>query len=69
MVKKDLCIVHIGMPKTGSTALQSSLFSHIADERVAYAALPIANHSEIMYSMFSSSPEKYRLHLNSKHSE
>jgi hypothetical protein len=69
MVKKDLCIVHIGMPKTGSTALQNSLFSHIADERVAYAALPIANHSGIIYSMFSSSPEKHNLHLNSKHSE
>ncbi|MGD9969664.1 MAG: hypothetical protein AB7S65_04355 [Sulfuricurvum sp.] len=57
--KKELCIVHIGMPKTGSTSLQESFYKGISDERVSYANLPEASHSGIIYTMFSDRPETY----------
>lgn len=50
---KDLCIVHIGMPKTGSSALQQALFKHLKDKNVAYANLPTVSHGEAIINMFS----------------
>lgn len=63
--KKELCIVHIGMPKTGSTSLQKALFSRIQDARVAYANLPDFNHSVAIYGMFTENPMNY--HMFSKY--
>lgn len=60
--KKELCIIHIGMPKTGSSALQNSLFHKIYDKRVSYANLPIPNHSKIIYSLFATNPEENNYH-------
>lgn len=54
--KKELCILHIGMPKTGSTSLQQELHGGILDERVAYANLEEANHGIALISLFMKNP-------------
>ncbi len=60
MVKKrDLCIVHIGMPKTGSSTLQESFFDGLDDERVSYGNLPEVNQSGRLYGLFVDKPEEY----------
>lgn len=59
MVKKDLCIVHIGMPKTGSSTLQEAFFNGIADTRVAYGSLPHPNQSGWLYSLFTKQHQDY----------
>lgn len=59
MIKKELCIVHIGMPKTGSTTLEETFFENIEDPRVAYASLPESNHGCRIVSLFIDHPEKY----------
>ena len=61
--KKDNCIVHIGMPKTGSSTLQEVLFKRIVDPNVSYANLPVANHSAIIYSLFAENPEKHHANI------
>jgi len=55
------CIIHIGMHKTGSTSIQSSL-NNFSDNNFSYADLGPANHSLAIYSLFSSTPEKHHLH-------
>jgi len=57
--KRDLCIVHIGMPKTGSSALQESFFNNLKDERVSYGNLPEANQSGRLYGLFVDKPQEY----------
>lgn len=57
--KKQLCIVHIGMPKTGSTTLQNTFFEGISDPRVCYGSLPHTNHSGLLYSLFATNPEGF----------
>lgn len=51
--KKDLCILHIGMPKTGSSAIEEALFNNIVDSHISYTNLPRVNHSPAIYSLFS----------------
>lgn len=60
---KDLCIIHAGMPKTGSTSLQTTLSKGISDTRVSYANLPESNHSGVIYSLFTENPESYHAHI------
>ena len=57
--KKELCIVHIGMPKTGSSTLQEAFFSGLKDTRVSYANLPEANQSGRLYGLFVDNPIRY----------
>lgn len=57
--KRKLCIVHIGMPKTGSTTLQNTFFAGIADPKFSYGRLPHPNHSGWLYSLFSTAPLGY----------
>lgn len=61
--KKDLCIVHIGMHKTGSSSIQNMLFNLLNDTNFHYANLGNPNQSEEVYSLFSEYPEKYHGHV------
>lgn len=54
---RKCCIVHIGMPKTGSSAIQEALFFKLSGPNVSYANLPFANHSLAIRSMFTDIPE------------
>lgn len=62
--KKELCIVHIGMPKTGSSSLQEALYGGILDQRVSYANLPEANQSGRVAGLFMDKPENYHYFSN-----
>ena len=57
--KKELCILHIGMPKTGSSTIQENLFLGIDDPRVCYTDLGVSNHSGPVLSMYVDSPSDY----------
>ncbi len=50
--KRPLCVVHIGMPKTGSTALQECFYKSLLDDRVSYGNLPEPNQSVWIYGLF-----------------
>jgi len=55
------CIIHVGMHKTGTTSIQSSL-NKFADEHFLYANLgPVANHSAAIHSLFCEAPEDYQV--------
>lgn len=68
--KKDLCILHIGMPKTGSSAIEAALFNNITNINVSYTNLPRVNHSPAIYSLFCKDALNYHfiqmLDLNKK---
>lgn len=50
--KKDLCIVHIGMPKTGSSTLQEAFQKGLNDPGVLYPKFPESNQSGRVYGLF-----------------
>ncbi len=50
--KKDLCIIHIGMPKTGSSTLQEAFQKGLNDTRVLYPKFPESNQSGRIYGLF-----------------
>jgi hypothetical protein len=58
-LKKELCILHIGMPKTGSSTLQEALYQGIGDSRVSYTHLSEFNQGCILYGMFMTNPESF----------
>lgn len=60
---KELCIVHIGMHKTGSSSIQNMLFNHLKDTNFHYANLGDSNQGAQIYSLFSEHPEKYHGHV------
>lgn len=65
---KKLCIVHIGMPKTGSTSLQLSFLHGFKNNEYRYANLgpsdiKSGNHSGMMYSLFSKHSESYHYNI------
>ncbi|MBD3842729.1 MAG: hypothetical protein IE909_12765 [Campylobacterales bacterium] len=64
MSKKELCIVHIGMPKTGSSTLQDTFYEIIEDKRVSYGNLPEANQSGRFAGLFIDKPENYHYFSN-----
>ncbi len=51
--KKELCIVHVGMPKTGSSTLQNAFFKGLNDKSVSYGNLPNSNQSGWLYGLFA----------------
>ncbi len=59
--KRRLCIVHIGMHKTGSSSIQLNL-SGTVNENFTYFDLGEKNHSIPIYSLFSVNKYKYHMH-------
>lgn len=57
--KKELCIIHIGMPKTGSSTLQEAFFKGLSDTRVSYGNLPNPNQSGWTYGLFVKDSSNY----------
>ncbi len=53
--------LHVGMHKTGTTAIQATLFAHRALlQEAGYSYLDAAaNHSRLVHSAFSEAPERY----------
>jgi len=58
------CILHFGIPKTGSTSIQESLSSGLTDPDFYYPDLGHSNHSMFLEAAFSEKPELY--HANYK---
>jgi hypothetical protein len=56
---RELCVVHVGMHKTGTSSIQTMLYHHLSDERFHYANLGGENHSVAVYSLFCDQPEAY----------
>ncbi|MBF0122419.1 MAG: hypothetical protein HQL21_03285 [Candidatus Omnitrophica bacterium] len=54
-------IVHFGMPKTGSTSIQYSLYGHLTDDRFLYLDFGEANASDAMDILFSQNLAKINL--------
>jgi len=60
---KPRCILHIGMPKTGSSSIQETLDKENEIEECEYLKIgPSSNHSTIIYSLFSKRPELHHAH-------
>ena len=57
--KKDLCILHIGMPKTGTSTIQENFFKKVEDKRVKYTELGCSNQSGHLYGLFLEDVENY----------
>lgn len=57
---KERCVIHIGMHKTGSSSIQSSLYKQLTDENFSYADLGGPNHTSRILQLFSEHPEKYK---------
>jgi hypothetical protein len=56
---RELCVLHVGMHKTGTSSIQSMLYRHLSDERFHYANLDGENQSVPIYSLFCDQPEDY----------
>ncbi len=66
--KTGQVILHVGMHKTGTTSIQSTLKNY-DDGRIRYAQLSDLNHSVPIYSLFTENPEKYHFHIRRGRSE
>src|SRR5688572_11207189 len=53
------CYIHIGMPKTGTTSIQSTLGYSRQSSEFRYLDLGHANHSRGIIAIFSKTPECY----------
>lgn len=61
---KDSCILHIGMPKTGSSTIQANLHAGISDTRAKYANLledepSINQHGGMLCTILHDNPSAY----------
>ncbi len=59
--KRKLCIVHIGMHKTGSSSIQHNL-NRTSNINFSYFDLGLENHSIPIYSLFSKNGNNYYIH-------
>lgn len=48
-----MCILHIGMHKTGTTSIQESLFANLKDEKFCYVNTGKANINRTIFALFS----------------
>jgi len=56
VVKRELCIVHIGMPKTGSSTLQKAFFYDFNGTNITYTDLKQENQTCRLYGLFCDNP-------------
>ena len=56
------CVLHYGMHKTGSTAIQEALFHHLDDPRFHYLGMGVANQSADLISLFEVDPLAHPIH-------
>ena len=63
------CIVHVGMHKTGTTSIQSTLHSIERRGDFTYMDLGDPNHSERVLNLFLDEPMKYRLNIRAGRDE
>lgn len=61
MKAKRICIIHIGLHKTGSSSIQSTLYKNLDDNNYAYVNLDTPNHSRRILSLFMDKPENHGL--------
>ncbi|MEM6440937.1 MAG: hypothetical protein AAF763_14725 [Pseudomonadota bacterium] len=54
------CYLHLGMPKTGSTSIQTA-FSGYEDRDLVYAKLRVSNHGSALTAKFADAPENSRV--------
>jgi len=63
------CILHIGMPKTGSSSIQQTFCGLVSNEQFHYLELgESGNHSVLIYSLFSKDPASYHAHVKANRS-
>jgi hypothetical protein len=53
------CILHVGMPKTGSSSIQDYLGHRLGDRRFLFVALGFANSSRSLLTIAGDNPENY----------
>lgn len=64
---KPRCILHIGMPKTGSSSIQATLWRENKIEDCEYLKIgKVSNHAPIIFSLFSKRPELYYIHKDER---
>ena len=54
-----VCILHVGMPKTGTTAIQESLYHGLDDPAFRYLGLGWTNAAAYLEPLFSECPERF----------
>jgi hypothetical protein len=54
------CIVHVGMPKTGTTSIQDSLYVRLADPRFLYIGLDHPNASDFLAPILGVAGQTFR---------
>lgn len=62
------CYLHLGMPKTGSSSIQSAFFGY-EDERLAYAKLKKPNHQMALSTIFSDDPGDFPIFKKMENTE
>ena len=69
MSRKKRCIVHIGMPKTGTSTLQEVLHNTIGGSSgsFSYMKLDTPNHGGAIYSLFAENPFILNYHRLNRH--
>lgn len=56
------CILHVGMPKTGTSSIQESLHYGLTDPAFHYCSLGGVNVTRSIFTLFAQAPEKHHTH-------
>jgi hypothetical protein len=56
------CVLHVGMPKTGTTSIQESLFHGLKDPRFQFVSLGNSNAVAFLEPLFGDDPEGFWVH-------
>ncbi len=59
---KQLCVLHVGMPKTGSSSIQSTLFFGLDNTSHRYIGFGEINGSRALKTLVGENPEKFFIH-------